>query len=110
MSEETGTGPGDVGAAGAVGTIATTGRTTAREVGERVEVTWALDAVPDLEWTEVFRFAEVGERRGPVDWREGGGPDVVGASVRWFVPVDELDDADDEVAWRIEVANRRCRG
>ena len=44
------------------------------------------------------------------DWREGGGPDVVGDTVRWFVPVEEVDDADDEVAWRAEVANRRCGG
>ena len=57
--------------------VAVTGRTTAPEIGDRVEVCWALSAVPGLEWTEVFQFTEVAGRRGPVDWREGGGPDVV---------------------------------
>lgn len=88
--------------------VAVTGRTTAPEIGERVEVCWALSTVPGLEWTEVFQFTEVAGRRGPVDWRDGGGPDVVRDTIRWFVPVDEIDDADDEVAHRLEVANRRC--
>jgi len=90
--------------------IAVVGRTTAREIGERVEVEWQLDGTPDLEWTEVFQFAEVEERRGPVDWTRGGGPDVVGGTVRWFVPTSSLDDADAEVARRLEVANQRCEG
>lgn len=90
------------------GAITLTGRTTAEEIGERVEVEWGLSATPGLEWVEVFQFAEVGRRDGPVDWRDGGGPDVVGATVRWFVPTAELDEADDEVARRLEVANRRC--
>ena len=90
------------------GGITITGRTTAAEIGDRVEVEWGLSAVPGLEWTEVFEFAEVGERGGPVDWREGGGPDVVGAAVRWFVPTGELAGADAEVARRLEVANQRC--
>jgi hypothetical protein len=90
------------------GAISVTGRTTAREIGERVEVEWGLSATPGLEWVEVFQFAEVGERDGPVDWRQGGGPDVVGATVRWFVPTAELDGADREVSRRLEVANRRC--
>jgi hypothetical protein len=90
--------------------IAVVGRTTAREIGERVEVEWQLDGTPDLEWTEVFQFAEVEERRGPVDWTRGGGPDVVGGTVRWFVPTSSLDDADAEVARRLEVANQRCAG
>ena len=90
--------------------IAVVGRTTAREIGERVEVEWQLDATPDLEWTEVFQFAEVAERQGPVDWTQGGGPDVVGGTVRWFVPTSSLDDADHEVARRLEVANLRCAG
>jgi hypothetical protein len=92
----------------AAGVITVTGRTTAVEIGERVEVEWTLSALPGLEWVEVFQFAEVGERDGPVDWRDGGGPDVVGDAVRWFVPTGELDDADAEVARRLEVANRRC--
>ena len=88
--------------------ITITGRSTAREIGDRVEVEWALSAVPGLEWTEVFQFTEVSERAGPVDWRHGGGPDVVRDTVRWFVPADELDDAEAEVSRRLEVANRRC--
>ena len=83
-------------------------RTMAREIGERAEVEWALDAEPDLEWIEVFQFADVDDRVGPVDWTGGGGPDVVGRTVRWFVPTDSLDNADAEVAHRLEVANRRC--
>ena len=90
--------------------VTVTGRTTTGEIGERVEVAWTLSTAPGLEWTEVFQFAEVGERDGPVDWREGGGPDVVHDVVRWFVPAAELDDADAEVARRLEVANRRCVG
>ena len=69
-------------------------------LGERVEVEWRLDGTPDLEWTEVFQFAEVDERQGPVDWTQGGGPDVVGDTVRWFVPSSSLDDAEAEVARR----------
>ena len=90
--------------------LAVVGRTTAREIGERVEVEWQLDGVPDLEWTEVFQFAEVDERRGPVDWTQGGGPDVVGGTVRWFVPSASLDDAEAEVVLRLAVANLRCAG
>jgi len=90
------------------GVISLTGRTTAKEIGERVEVEWGLSATPGLEWVEVFQFAEVGDRVGPVDWRQGGGPDVVGATVRWFVPTTEVDQADGEVSRRLEVANRRC--
>jgi hypothetical protein len=97
--EETQTGPE---------AIAITGRTTAVEIGDRVEVEWTLSAAPGLEWTEVFQFAEVGGRRGAVDWREGGGPDVVRDTVRWFVPSSELDDADAEVDHRLAVANERC--
>jgi len=90
------------------GAITVTGRTTAREIGERVEVEWGLSTTPALEWVEVFQFAEVGGREGPVDWTDGGGPDVVGDTVRWFVPTAELDGADREVARRLDVANQRC--
>ncbi len=88
--------------------ITIVGRTTAKEIGERVEVEWALSAEPGAEWMEVFEFASVDARRGPVDWVDGGGPDVVGRSVRWFVPSASIDDADAEVARRLDVANRRC--
>jgi len=90
------------------GAVRIIGRTTSGEIGDRVEVEWALDAAPGLEWTEVFQFTEVGARRGPVDWRDGGGPDVVRDTIRWFVPAGELDDADAEVARRLAVANQRC--
>ena len=90
------------------GPIRVTGRTVATEVGDRVEVEWSLSATPGLEWTEVFRFTEVGRRTGPADWLDGGGPDVMGDTVRWFVPVAEFDAADAEVAARLAVANRRC--
>ena len=93
----------------APGPIVVTGRTTATEIGDRVEVQWTLSAAPGLEWTEVFQFAEVGVREGAVDWRDGGGPDVVRDTVRWFVPSADLDDADAEVARRLSVANERCR-
>ncbi len=45
------------------GSITVTARTTASEVGDRVEVSWALSAAPGLEWTEVFQFTEVAGRR-----------------------------------------------
>jgi len=89
--------------------IAIEGRSLAREIGERVEVEWVLSAEPDLEWTEVFQFTSVEAREGPVDWVEGGGPDVVGRTVRWFVPTSLVDSADTEVGHRLEVANRRCQ-
>jgi|SRR5271157_2266252 len=89
--------------------IAIVGRTTAREIGERVEVVWSLSAEPDLEWTEVFQLASVGGREGPVDWIEGGGPDVVDGTVRWFVPSASVDNAEAEVTHRLQVANGRSR-
>ena len=88
--------------------VTITGRTTSRELDDRVEVEWSLSRAPGLEWTEVFQFATVDDREGPVDWLEGGGPDVVGTTVRWFVPTSSLDNADAEVAHRLGVANRRC--
>lgn len=90
--------------------ISITGRSTAREIGRRVEVEWTLDAEPDLEWTEVFQLTEIQDREGPVEWTQGGGPDVVGSTLRWFVAVDNLEDAEAEVAHRLEVANRRRFG
>jgi len=90
------------------GAISIVGRTTSGEIGERVEVEWRLSTVPDLEWAEVFEFASVGPREGPVEWRDGGGPDVEGDAVRWFVPTASLPAADVEVASRLDVANRRC--
>ena len=35
---------------------------------------------------------------------------MVGSTVRWFVAVDKVEDADAEVAHRLDVANRRCFG
>ena len=85
------------------------GRTTATEIGERVEVEWELDAAPTSEWTEVFQFAAVENRAGPVDWIEGGGPDVVG-HVRAMVRAHRVTRQcrGQEVAHRLDVANRRC--
>ncbi|HEY5108635.1 MAG TPA: hypothetical protein VII96_03400 [Acidimicrobiales bacterium] len=88
--------------------IAIVGRTTAPEIGERVEVEWSLSVEPGLEWAEVFQFASVEDREGPVDWMEGAGPDVVGGTVRWFVPTASLDNAEAEVLHRLRVANERC--
>jgi len=83
-------------------------RTTVRELGDRVEVEWALSARPDLGWAEDFQLAERADRHGPDEWSDGGGPDVFGAAVRWFVPLAELDAADDEVRRRLAVANVRA--
>jgi hypothetical protein len=90
--------------------IRITGRSTAREIGRRVEVEWTLDSEPDPEWTGVFQLAEIQGREGPVEWTQGGGPDVVGSTVRWFVAVDNLEEAEAEVAHRLDVANRRLFG
>jgi hypothetical protein len=89
--------------------ITIVGRTTSPEVGDRVEVEWQLSAPPALEWAEIFQMAEVDDRVGPVDWLEGGGPDVIGDTVRWFVPSGSLDNADAEVRHRLSVANERFR-
>jgi hypothetical protein len=85
------------------------GRTTIKELGERTEVEWKLSATPDLEWTEIFQLAAASDREGPVDWVMGGGPDVIGDVVRWFVPVDLIENADAEVRQRLAVANHRFR-
>jgi hypothetical protein len=82
-------------------------RTTVREVGERVEVEWKLSAKPELEWAEIFQMTALSDREGPVDWMMGGGPDVMGSVVRWFVPIEELENADTEVKHRLAVANQR---
>ena len=87
--------------------ITIVGRTTVKEVGERVEVEWKLSAEPELEWAEIFQMAAVSDREGPVDWMMGGGPDVMGSVVRWFVPIEEIENADAEVKHRLSVANQR---
>jgi hypothetical protein len=84
-------------------------RTTAEELNGRVEVEWTLSATPELEWVEIFQFAAVADRAGPVDWVMGAGPDVIGGVVRWFVPADSLENAETEVAHRLSVANDRFR-
>jgi hypothetical protein len=90
--------------------ITIVGRTTVKEVGERVEVEWELSAKPEIEWAEVFQMAVLSDRDGPVDWMMGGGPDVMGSFVRWFVPIEEIDNAEAEVRHRLSVANERLRG
>lgn len=82
-------------------------RTAVNEVGERLEIEWQLSAKPELEWTEIFQLAAPSERHGSLEWVEGGGPDVIGAVVRWFVPGDEIENAEAEVQHRLSVANER---
>ncbi len=93
------------GAAGEEITIV--GRTIVEELGDRNQVEWQLSRTPELEWAEVFQLAGPSERSGSVPWVKGGGPDVIGAVVRWFVPDGEIEEADAEVADRVSVANRR---
>ncbi|MGP8060057.1 MAG: hypothetical protein ACLP9C_10515 [Acidimicrobiales bacterium] len=82
-------------------------RTAVREVGERIEVEWKLSAEPELEWAEMFQMADVSDRKGSIEWVQGGGPDVIGSVVRWFVPGAEIESADAEVRRRISMANER---
>jgi hypothetical protein len=90
------------------GPIEVVGRTTRAEIGDRVEVEWALSVPPGLEWTEVFQFTSFDGADDPADWHADGGPDVVGDVVRWFVPTAVIDDADAEVTRRVGIANLRC--
>jgi hypothetical protein len=87
--------------------ITIVGRTTVKEIGERVEVEWRLSAQPETEWAEIFQMAVMSDREGPVDWMMGGGPGVMGSVVRWFVPIEEIENADAEVKHRLAVANER---
>jgi hypothetical protein len=87
--------------------ISITGRSTFKEIGNRIEVEWQLDAHPDLEWAEIFEMTAVADRQGTLEWVRGGGPDVIGTVIRWFVPTSHIDDADAEVLYRVSVANKR---
>jgi len=82
-------------------------RTTVKELGDRFEIEWQLSAKPELAWAEVFQLAEVPDREGLPDWVGGGGPDVMGTVIRWFVPGEEVESADAEVRHRLSVANER---
>jgi|ERR1039458_9885666 hypothetical protein len=82
-------------------------RTTVKEVGDRFEIEWRLSAKPELEWAEIFQLAELSDRHGSIEWVKGGGPDVIGAVIRWFVPSGEIESADAEVRQRLLVANQR---
>jgi hypothetical protein len=82
-------------------------RSAVKEVGDRIEVEWMLSTKPELEWAEIFQMAALSDREGPVDWVMGGGPDVMGAVVRWFVPTEAIENADVEVKHRLAVANQR---
>ena len=64
--------------------VTITGRITAPEIGDRVEVVWALSASPELEWAEDFQMADASERDGTLEWVRGGGPDVLQDTVRWL--------------------------
>ena len=83
------------------------GRTIVEELGDRNEVEWQLSTTPELEWAEIFQLAGPAERKGSIQWVKGSGPDVIGAVVRWFVPNDEIEEADAEVRHRLSVANER---
>ena len=87
--------------------ITIVGRTTAEEIGDRVEVEWKLNAAPELEWAEIFQMADVSEREGTREWVLGGGPDVLHDVVRWFVPAERVEDAETEVRHRLAMANHR---
>ncbi len=89
--------------------IAIIGRSSEKEIDDRVEVEWKLSAKPDLEWAEIFQMADLSERIGTREWVFGGGPDVLLDCVRWFVPASEIDNADAEVRHRLNVANARFR-
>jgi len=82
-------------------------RTTVNEVGDRFEIEWQLSAKPGLEWTEIFQLAAPSDRRGSLELVSGGGPDVIGTVVRWFVPSRDIEDADAEVQHRLSVTNHR---
>jgi hypothetical protein len=82
-------------------------RSTTKEIGNRLEIEWRLSAKPELEWAEVFQLAVPSERPGSAELVGGGGPDVIGAVVRWFVPTGEIENADAEVRHRLSVANQR---
>ena len=89
--------------------IAIIGRTSEKEIDDRVEVEWKLSAKPELEWAKIFQMADLAEREGTLEWVFGGGPDVLLDSVRWFVPADEIENADTEVRHRLNMANGRFR-
>lgn len=82
-------------------------RTIVKEVGDRVEIEWQLNAKPELQWAEIFQMLEASDRHGSLEWIGGGGPNVMGTVVRWFVPGEEIENADAEVRHRLSVANRR---
>ena len=83
------------------------GRSAVREIGDRLEIEWQLNVKPELEWAEVFQMAVPSDRQGSPEWVEGGGPDVIGATIRWFVPSGEVEHADAEVQHRVSVTNER---
>lgn len=82
-------------------------RTIVKELGDRVEVEWQLNAKPELEWAEIFQLAVPSDRHGSTEWERGGGPDVIGAVIRWFVPSENIENAEAEVQHRLNVANQR---
>ncbi len=82
-------------------------RTIVKEIGDRVEIEWQLNAKPELQWAEIFHMVEVPDRIGSLEWIRGGGPDVMGTVIRWFVPGGEIEHAESEVRHRLSVANRR---
>jgi hypothetical protein len=47
--------------------IAIIGRTSEKEIDDRVEVEWKLSAKPELEWAEIFQMADLAEREGTLE-------------------------------------------
>jgi hypothetical protein len=90
--------------------VAIDGRTSQKEIDDRLELEWALSIEPELEWVEAFQVADLPERAGSPEWVLGGGPYVFGDVVRWFVPGDEIESAETEVMHRLLIANERFRG
>ncbi len=43
------------------------GRSTVKEVGDRIEVEWTLSDTPPLEWAEIFQMAVSPDREGPIE-------------------------------------------
>ena len=82
-------------------------RTIVKELDDRVEIEWQLNAKPGLEWAEIFQLAAPSDRHGSIEWQKGGDPDVIGAVIRWFAPSENVEDAEVEVQHRINVANQR---
>lgn len=82
-------------------------RSIVKELDDRVEIEWNLSTQPALGWAEIFQLAAPLSRQGSIEWVDGGSPDVIGATIRWFVPSEKIENAEEEVQYRLQVANER---